>query len=269
MDSIDQIESDIKTLKIQGATNVALAVIDALEQTPQNERERVGKRLAYARPTEPLAQNILRYDKKLSDYKALMVNAKNSITRHGISIIKDGATYLTHCHASTVTDIFLASNKNIHIYATETRPLFQGRRTAYELIDGGLKNVTMLVDSAAATVLDQKNIAAVFIGADLLTETGFANKIGSLAISQLAALKNIPVYCFSTLLKYNPRSITLEQRDPKEIWATPPKKLQFFTPAFDFVPYSDNIKIICEQGVIQGTIVKDTVKNTYPFIFNG
>jgi ribose 1,5-bisphosphate isomerase len=278
MPSVDKIESDIKSLKIQGATNVALAVLEALEQAPDKE---VGTRLAYARPTEPLAQNAIRYifsgedtKARIQQYKSFISEAKTAITRFGSTIMQKGATYLTHCHASTVTNVFLNAHregKNVGVIATETRPLMQGRITVKELLDGGLTDVTMIVDSAAASVLADpaKKIAAVFVGADLLAERGFVNKIGTLPIVTAAVARNIPVYCFSTLLKFDPTPFTpdrIEMRPAQEVWPDAPSELKTLAPAFDFTPYGPGISVVCEAGIISGNDVKNAVQKIYPFI---
>lgn len=280
MDNIDAIESDIKSLKIQGATNVALAVLDALEHHPTKD---VGMRLAYARPTEPLAQNAIRYiftdnpasvSTKISEYKKYIAHAKAKISQYASTLMKDGATYLTHCHASTVTNVFLNAHrdgKKIKVIATETRPLMQGRITVKELLDGGLIDVTMIIDSATASVLSDpaRTVSAVIIGADLLSESGFVNKIGSLPIIIAAREHNVPVYCFSTLLKYDPQPFTperIETRDAAEIWPEAPKDLAISGPAFDFTPYGSGISIVCEEGIIAGSQVKEMVMKHYSFI---
>lgn len=295
MPPIDQIESDIKNLKIQGATNVALALLDALQNSladtptiPIKDLQEIATRLAYARPTEPLAQNALRYvfghmqnshtvSEKIAEYKSLITDAKIAITKHGTTLIRDGAAYLTHCHASSVTNVFLNAHrggKRVDIIVTETRPLMQGRLTINELLDGGIWRVTMIIDSAAASVLADpaRNISAVFIGADLLSEHGLVNKIGSLSIVIAARARNIPVYCFSTLLKYDPRPFTpdvIEMRDPKEIWPDAPQNLTILAPAFDYTPYQSDLSIVCEEGVISGKEVKNTALAKYPFINHG
>ena len=292
MNPAQSILTDIKSLKIQGATNVALAVLDALEKTATDTPDitpealhELGKELAYARPTEPLAQNALRYifsdspktnaiRAKIATYRSFVSDAKTKIARYGGSMLTDGATYLTHCHASTVTNTFLAAHraaKNVHIIATETRPLFQGRITVKELLAGGLENVTMIVDSAAAAVINdpKRNVAGILIGADLLTETGLVNKIGSLAIILAARSRNIPVYCFSTLLKYDPRPFDaslIETRDPKEIWEDAPTDLTLYDPAFDYTPYLSDVTVVTEAGMIKGSEVKDAALSNYPFI---
>jgi ribose 1,5-bisphosphate isomerase len=294
MPDIAQITSDITSLKIQGATNVALAVLDTIADTISNEPEvpiadlkKIATDLAYARPTEPLAQNALRYIftkdvigslilEKVASYKAQIKNAKISIAAFGRDVFADGGTYLTHCHASTVTNAILSAHKDgkkLHMIATETRPLMQGRKTVKELLDGGMPDVTMIIDSAAASVLaDQdRNIKGVVIGADLLSEKGFVNKIGSFSIISAALSRGIPVYCFSTLLKYDPRpwdTKLIETRDPKEIWPEAPETLKIFAPAFDYTPYQDGITFVTEQGPINGAIVKDTATQMYPFTEN-
>lgn len=293
MQTIDAIEKQITSLTIQGATNVALAVIDALKQTAMaspdmsvRELQAIGTRLAYARPTEPLAQNCVRYvfanaadpqaiRAKLASAAALITDAKAAITKTGESVIHDRSTYLTHCHASSVTGIFLAAHlagKHIGVIATETRPMYQGRRTVQELLDGGLTDVTMIVDSAAASILADpaRHVAGILIGADLLTETGFVNKIGSFAIALAARKYNIPLFCISTLLKYDPRPFdpsVIEKRDPREIWTDAPTGLTIEAPAFDFTPFDDNTSLITETGVIPGLQVKPAATRAYPFIF--
>lgn len=293
MDTAQTILADITSLKIQGATNVALKALEALAATmteepdlPPDRLKELGTKLAYARPTEPLAQNALRYifadtpknagalKAKIATYTSYIHDATKKIAEYGNSIVSDGATYLTHCHATTVTNIFLEakkSGKNIHMIATETRPRFQGRLTVSELLDSGLTDVTMIVDSAAASVLadTKRKITGVFIGADLLTDTGLVNKIGTHAILLAAREYKIPVYCISTLLKYDPRPFSadlIETRDPKEVWPEAPANLTIFSPAFDYTPYFDGVTIITEAGMIKGSEVKETALSNYPFI---
>lgn len=272
----DQLLTDIKNLKIQGATNVALAILNFLSGVPADRVKEIGERLAYARPTEPLAQNAIRYISSSPDiktniatYVSFMENAKQSIITHGTGVLQKGKTYLTHCHASTVTAAILRTH-DVRVIATETRPLMQGRITARELAAGGLA-VTMIVDSAAASVLADpaRDIAGVLVGADLITQNGFANKIGTLAIVLAARANNVPVYCFSTLLKYDPRPFDarrIEQRDPKEIWSDAPANLSIYAPAFDFTPYNTGVMFVTEAGIVKGQDIPGAVTKEYPWL---
>jgi ribose 1,5-bisphosphate isomerase len=279
MQTTEEILADIKSLKIQGATNVALAILKFLSETPGATKE-TGETLAYARPTEPLAQNAIRYifsgstgslQEKIASYTTMIEDAKKKTASEGVSLIQDGKTYLTHCHASTVTNLFLnahTSGKTFRVIATETRPHMQGHLTVRELLDGGIEDVTMIIDAAAASVLadPKRNIAGVFVGSDLLSEQGFVNKIGTLAIVLAAKSQNIPVYCISTLLKYDPRPFNqslIETRDPNEVWPEAPSNLSIYSPIFDYTPYNLGVTFVTEAGILQGDKIKETFQQYY------
>lgn len=295
MDKIDQLEKDIISLKIQGATDIALSVLGGIvitsEQIPQDRKageylESIGKRLAYARPTEPLAQNAVRYIfqnknqpikyylAKIEEYKELIEDAKKMMAEEGVKLIQTGGTYLTHCHSSTVVSMFIEvhkQGKRFSVITTETRPKYQGRITARELLEAGIEDVTLIIDDAAETILEGrlKEIDAVFIGADLLSQNGFVNKIGSLGIAYTAKRRNIPLYSMSVLLKYDPRPFSYEMieiRGKEEVWEDAPANLKIYSPAFDFVPYDTGVKIVSEKGVIYGEEISAVALSTYPFL---
>lgn len=297
MDTISQLEEDIKQLKIQGATKIALATLQGIERFLQEHKNdsdnsiyeigrQITRRLAYARPTEPLAQNALRYIfsdvnkssefylQKIQEYKELIQNAKEKQNENEKRLIQDGGVYLTHCHSSNVVSLFVEAwkaGKRFSLYATETRPKYQGRTTAQELIDAGVQDITMVIDDVAVSLLlgGLKHIDAVFIGADLLSKKGFVNKIGSLALAQAAKVSSIPTYCVTTLLKYYPGTFQMsmiEQRSGKEIWEDAPVKLKFYAPAFDYVVYGKYVKIVCEAGIVDGNNVQKTAEAYYPFL---
>lgn len=292
MNTTDQVESDIKSLKIQGATSVALAVLDTLSRTIGEhpdiscyELTKLGERLAHARPTEPLAQNAVRYVSagctsevltRIAQYKTFITDGKRSIPEHGTPLLADGGVYLTLCHSSTTVRLFEAARAKgayFSLYVAETRPRFQGRITATELLKAGFDDVTMTVDDVAVSLIEGRvgKIDAVFIGADLINDKGFVNKIGSLAVTTAAKRKHIPVYVLTTLLKYDPKDFSpamIETRSSEEIWNDAPAKLKFYSPAFDYVPYMSNVHVICEDGVISGRQVKNVTNKRYPFIFD-
>lgn len=299
MDKINQMTEDIKSLRIQGANNIALAVLDGLESQAkelmtekQTDAEKylleIGEKLAYARPTEPLAQNAIRYIflrenqtanfylQKISEYRQKLHSAIQIIERSNIDAIKDGGTYLTHCHSSTVISLFTKAwkdGKRFRVYVTETRPKFQGRKTAKELVEAGIDDVTFIIDDVAPQLIASKEkcIDAVFIGADMLSEKGFVNKVGSFGIAIACRIENIPLYSITTLLKYDSRPFSfsfIEKRKSSEVWENPPSGLRFYTPAFDYIPYETYIKIICEKGEIRGDEATSSAYSLYPFLTN-
>lgn len=297
MDKVDFLEKKIEELTIQGATNIALATLEGIVIASKNSKTgdkkeffkyllSVARRLAYARPTEPLAQNAVRfifakknqtveyYLSRVDEYKTLISGAKKKMAEYGRQLIQNGGAYLTHCHSSTVTSMFrqaFRQGKRFSVFATETRPKFQGRITAKELLEEGLEDVTLIIDDVAISLLEGrlKHIDAVFIGADLLSQKGFVNKVGSLGIAYAAKWANVPFYCLSILLKYDPRLFSpemIEIRGSEEIWQNPPKGLKIYTPAFDFIPYDTGVKIVSEGGVMGGGKVANFTQSQYPFL---
>lgn len=297
MDKISQLVEDIKSLKIQGATNVALTTIQGLSIALSNlkvgnhqDSEKYLKeslsRLAFARPTEPLAQNSINfifqkkqdkpeaYLKQAEDYKNLITESKNKMADYGGKLILDGGIYLTHCHSSTVTNMLISAHKQgkkFKVYVTETRPLYQGRLTVTELLNAGLSDVIMIIDDVADSLLLENKLqfSGVFIGADLLSADGFINKVGSKTIAFCANQNNIPLYCLSILLKYSPLLVSeklLEVRKSYEIWPEAPQKLKFYTPAFDFIPFYSNISVVSEAGIFKGNETKSKALSLYPFL---
>ncbi len=291
MNDVDGVYKDIQSLKIQGATNVALAVLDTLarkvSETPHidiDKLKEIGTRLAFARPTEPLAQNAIRYlsnaktaseaSARIAGYTLMIEEGKRTIPEHGAPLLVDGGQYLTLCHSSTTIKLFeTARTKGTYfsLYVAETRPRFQGRITAVELLKAGFDDVTMVIDDMAVSLIEGRigKIDAVFIGADLLTAGGFVNKVGSLAVTAAADKKGIPVYVLTTLLKFDPRPYDpsmIEERNADEIWDKAPKGLKFYTPAFDYVPFYDNVRLVCEAGSITEHELTASVTKHYPFI---
>lgn len=297
MDKINKLINDIKSLKIQGATNVALAVCKGIElairkadfnkNNPYQKIKNIARKLAYTRPTEPLAQNAVRYifaDKnqgpqflklKSKQYQEMIAGAKEKIITNGQLLIKNNQTYLTHCHSSTICAIFASARKKgrkFSVFATETRPLYQGRITVKHLTDAGI-NSTLIVDDEAIKILSDKTnkVSAVFIGADLLSKNGFVNKVGSFGIVFAAGKLGIPVYLLTTLLKYDPRKFSdklIEKRPKKEIWPNAPKGVNIYSPSFDFISYKFGVRILCEKGIIKGRIVEKNAVSLYSFIKN-
>ncbi len=236
---IEQIYQDIVDLKVQGATNVAIATFEGIkislkknyldEKNIIQEVVEIGKYLAYARPNEPLAQNGILYLKyyflqnggKTLDYnrqKELILqlcseflkkvsNAKHKIDEINSEKLNHIDHVLTHCHSSTAVRLIQGISKGDEKFTavcTETRPRLQGRKTAKELLEVGI-DTTFIADSAAELFVigrGSKPVSAVFVGCDCITMKGhFVNKIGSWGIAMAAHQSNKPIYVVTPLLK--------------------------------------------------------------------
>src|SRR3990167_6355313 len=138
----------IKSLEIQGAQNIAIACVEAFAQLLKKTRDArtlaaAARELGHARETEPAARNALKYCllnyRENPDVAQTVINhfkkSNEKIAQIGARKIKNGMTVFTHCHASTVTNILLTAwraGKKFTVHNTETRPKYQGRKTATE-----------------------------------------------------------------------------------------------------------------------------------------
>ncbi|MEK6914137.1 MAG: hypothetical protein AABW83_00645 [Nanoarchaeota archaeon] len=250
-DEFDKISKDIKSIKIQGARNVAIAGLKAYSLNPAKSSK---KKILSLRPTEPMLKHVLDLAEKKSIKEILnhFSEAQEKININAYKIIKKDDKIFTHCHSTNVINslIYAKNNKkNFEVYNTETRPLFQGRETLLELNKAGIK-VTMFIDSAMLTAIKNKKVNKIMIGADALTNKGIINKIGSGMLAELAKNNRIPFYVIADSWKYSNKKIPIENRSLNEIWDKSPKKLKIKNPAFEFVDKRYITKIITELGIL-------------------
>ena len=303
-DSVEVTAEKIRRIEVQGARNVAIAAIQAFQtlaaQTKAETKAELLKELgaaqalfASARETEPLMRNAMRYiisqtqtapteeigtlrqvvtenaDRFLKDLAASSQRAAEI----GAKRIGDGSVVFTHCHSSTVTKMLAkakADGVDFRVICTETRPAYQGRITAKELVGYGI-DTTFIVDSAARTFMGEVDVA--FVGADAITSEGnVVNKIGTSGIAVIASEARVPFYVVSELLKFDPETLhggceKIEQRNPAEVWPEAPPNLKVRNPAFDVTPNRYIHGIICEEGIIPPQTVLETMHKRYPWVF--
>jgi len=252
----NQIIKDIKSVKIQGARNIAKKALYAYSLIPTKESKR---KLLLSRPTEPMMENVLDMAEKAKSLKEISKHfdeAQDKINKNIFRLIRKGEVIFTHCHSTNVTNALIYAKKKgkkFEVYNTETRPLFQGRKTARELRKAGVK-VTMFIDSALGVALsgEQKNkkVDKVFLGADALLKKGIINKIGSELVAQVAKNNKIPVYIVADSWKFTKKKVPREQRKLVEVWDTAPKNIKVKNPAFEFVPKKYIKAIVSELGAL-------------------
>jgi methylthioribose-1-phosphate isomerase len=187
--------------------------------------------------------------------------------RMGASLCPAKVNFLTHCNAGalatggygTALGVVRACKqmgKTVHVFADETRPWLQGvRLTAWELMKDGIP-VTVIVDSAAATLMRQERVNAVIVGADRIAANGdVANKIGTYSLAVLAKAHNIPFYVAAPIstIDYNMDSgvhIPIEERAASELVSYTSFRPDIHNPVFDVTPNELVTAIITERGVL-------------------
>jgi methylthioribose-1-phosphate isomerase len=194
-----------------------------------------------------------------------------AIGQHGMALVPDGKTVLTHCNAGalatagfgTALGVIRAAHragKKIDVFADETRPFLQGARlTAWELQRDGIET-TLITDNMAGHFLKSGRIGCVVVGADRIAANGdVANKIGTYSVAVLAKENAVPFYVaapISTLdlTLQSGDEIPIEERAASEVThiqgiAIAPRDIKVANPAFDVTPYRYVTAIITEQGV--------------------
>jgi methylthioribose-1-phosphate isomerase len=213
-------------------------------------------------------------------------NMCRSIGGHGAELVPPSATVLTHCNAGTLATaeygtalaiVYAAveQGKKVAVYADETRPLLQGARlTAWELHQAGVP-VTVLCDSAAGWLMQQKKIDLVVVGADRIAANGdTANKIGTYSLAVLAQRHGVPFYVAAPSSTFDlslsdGSKIPIEMRADEEI-SRPfasrivPEGVGCYNPAFDVTPAALIRGIVTERGVIS-PVSRETIRDRLAF----
>ena len=246
-----------------------------------------------SRATEPLMRNALRhivYAVESSDKKSVnelvtevsrvsgelldgFKSSKEKIAEVGSKRIFNDLRVLTHCHSSTVTSVLKKAKldgKVFEVVCTESRPVFQGRITAREMLEAGIKT-TIIVDSAVRHFMNE--IDLVIVGADAITSEGnVINKIGTSMVALAAKEARTPFYVVSELLKFDPATICgdyerIEERNPEEIWTDFPPGLIIRNPAFDVTRREFIHGIMCEEGIVSPHSINELMHRKYSWLF--
>lgn len=298
--TVDEVYEAILTLSVRGAPAIgivaAMGVTLALDGT-EIDRFEVGRkvrdaaaRIGGARPTAVnLSWALGRMGRAIVEHRgdpaalhaALIDEATriliedrdmcHRIGENGAGLIKNGARVLTHCNAGALATgglgtalaaIYVAAEqgKKVEVYADETRPLLQGSRlTAWELSRAGIP-VTVLIDSAAASLMKDGEIDLVIVGADRIAANGdTANKIGTYPLAIAAKHHGIPFYVAAPASTFDSATrsgdgILIEQRNADEVRngfgaVTAPPEASVYNPAFDVTPASLITAIISDRGI--------------------
>ena len=293
----------IRRLEVQGARNVAITAIKAIEAAAKESKAKMkeallkelsdAKTVLFAsRETEPLMRNAVRHvihaveksDEKSvrelvdvvsqvsSQFLESLERSKEKIAAIGSKRVSNHSKVLTHCHSSTVTHMLRRAKlegKSFEVICTESRPVFQGRITAKEMLDAGIET-TLIVDSAVRYFMNEVDL--VVVGADAITSEGnVINKIGTSMVALAAKEARTPFYVVSDLLKFDPVTIhgdyeRIEERSPREVWKDAPSGLTIRNPAFDVTRREFIHGIICEEGIISPHSISELISRKYPWI---
>ncbi|MGC8661809.1 MAG: ribose 1,5-bisphosphate isomerase [Nitrososphaeria archaeon] len=297
---LKQTFEDIKSMKVRGAGRIARAAVAALkneisyvnDDDPAKFFERIQKAGDYLKSSRPTAVSLpngvnsivkvaqkglqIKLDvnqlkefvsKAADDFIQKSIESQKKIGEIGAKRIVNGDIILTHCNSQSAISIIKTAfdeGKNFRVFATETRPRFQGRLTSAWLADAGI-DVTLIPDSAAR--LYMRKVDKVVVGADAIAVNGaVVNKIGTSTIAAIAKESRSRVMVAAETYKISPQTyfgelIEIEIRSPYEVapktWLEKHPKIKVLNPAFDVTPPEYIDFIITERGIYppQGIIM--------------
>ncbi|RSL54718.1 Methylthioribose-1-phosphate isomerase [Fusarium duplospermum] len=290
-EAIGQIEEALDYLKESRPTAVDLT--NAINQLKARIRE-VGSTVtkeaiisAFMEEAEKIFEKDLKTNLSIGDFGAEWLRAQvGASPEQQISV-------LTHCntgslatsgHGTALGIIRTLQAKKLlqHAFCTETRPYNQGSRlTAFELVFEGIPS-TLITDSMAAALFrtrkQEKNIAAVIVGADRVVRNGdTANKIGTYQLAVLAKHHGVKfiVAAPTTSIDLETETgdgIKIEERKKEELTqvtgavikpdgsvdesskvrvATADQRINVWNPAFDVTPAEFIDAVVTEKGAIE------------------
>lgn len=290
----------IKRLVVRGAPAIGVAAAFGAylgvrgSQSPRQRLREVCEYLATSRPTavnlfwaldriqrvvadiseDQISNRVLQECKTMFDED---IATCRKIGENGLKLLQSLSNQqpmniITHCNAGSLATVMYGTalapiylgheqGMKFHVFADETRPLLQGSRiTAYELQKEGIP-VTLQCDNMAASLMREKRIDAVIVGADRIAANGdTANKIGTCGLAIIARQFNVPFIVAaptSTIdasLESGDR-IPIEHRNSDEVTnplgkvRIAPEGIEVYNPAFDVTPAQFISAIVTERKI--------------------
>ena len=251
----------------------AAETLSAARPTAVNLRwaiELAESELKQAHAPQEAAEALLDLAHRLRDEDAA---TNRAIGAHGAPLLAGAAGVLTHCNTGSLATAGFGTalgmiraawqaGARFDVFFTETRPWLQGARlTAWELARDGIP-AKLIVDSAAAALMQRGAVDAVVVGADRVAANGdVVNKIGTYALAVASQRHGVAFYAAAPVSTIDPRSpdgasIAIEERPEEEVTRLAdapiaPEGTAAWNPAFDVTPAELVSAIVTERGVIR------------------
>lgn len=271
----------IRDMVVRGAPAIAITAAYGLALAIREGRNRAEARTALMN-SRPTAVNLRWALERLDGVADVDVEAEaiaiheedlainRALGDHGARILPAGGV-LHHCNTGALATAgwgtalgvirsMHAMGKEVHCYATETRPYLQGARlTAWEMVQEGIP-CTLITDSMAGAAMAAGRIQACVVGCDRVAANGdVANKIGTYGLAVLARHHGIPFYVAMPTSTLDERcasgdDIPIEERPRHELLqlrgvAIAPAEVGAWNPSFDVTPAELVTGWITEHGI--------------------
>lgn len=175
------------------------------------------------------------------------------VAEGAMGLIEDGSVIVTLSSSTTVQYALThaqRAGRHFSVICAESRPACEGRQTAEALAASGIP-VKLMVDLAAIESVARAQL--VIVGADMLSNRGLVNKIGTYALAMSARASGVPFYTLCGSAKFLPASFQpLEQAESAEaeVWKDPPPNITVQNYCFDTTPLELISGIVTERGTL-------------------
>ncbi len=306
--SVDEAYDNLKEMRVHGAGRIARYAAQALRDYSKEVKAttskeywglvlKAGEKLRSARPTAvslPNGVNYVLYGGRtafesggsVEDVRNATVNTANDfitssldavriIGEIGAKRVKNGDVIITHCNSEAAMSIMKKAHdmgKGIKVYCDETRPKFQGHKTAAALAAYGI-DTTLICDSACRVTMGGAD--KVVVGCDAISVNGaLVNKIGTSQVATLAHEARVNFLVAAETYKLDFKTLTgelvdIEERDYTEIaakeWMAHNPKVKFSNPVFDVTPPEYIDFYVTEKGIVPPGAVFALMKELYQY----
>jgi len=181
-------------------------------------------------------------------------NAKATAAKNVARGLEDGDVVLTHDYSTTVLEaieLAVGDGVELEIYATESRPRFQGRRTARTLAGADGVSVTLVVDGAAGHYLPECDW--VLVGMDCIVDDTLYNRVGTYPLAATAADVGVPFVATGASTKLIDGGFRFENdfRSASEVLLEPSEGFDIRNPAYDATPIGLVNRVITDDGTLE------------------
>ncbi len=292
-DTLEQVVEAITSLVVRGAPAIGIAAAYGVylgflqaQQDKTYPYEKALEKLKSARPTAVNLAWALSEQQNVIDLQQantaqmLLDNAKRIHAQDiqdnlkmgalGAQLIGQDSNVLTHCNAGAlatggygtalgVIRSAYADGKIRQVYASETRPWSQGLRlTAWELEQDGIA-VDVVTEGAVSSLLRQKSIDWIIVGADRVCANGdVVNKVGTANLAFLAQHFGVSLMVVAPLSTIDIGTasgdlVTIENRSKQEIfngYYADSQLVSAWNPVFDVTPAGLVSALVSEKGTV-------------------
>lgn len=225
------------------AKKAGYLLLSILKSASVEDLEEYCKKILATKPTMvslfTLVDRLLLHPEKglewIDEYLTLLDDAEMRIPEYADQIVQVSDRIMTNSFSYTSFAIFkYLVDKDPFIMVAESLPGCEGEKLSHELEAVDISSASC-VDAAALTHLQK--CQKIIIGADNVTKTHFANKIGSFALALGAREFGIPLYVGCDTTKYLPFDGPWIRHMPEE------------DPIFEATPLTLVKGVITEQGI--------------------